>query len=112
MSGRVVNIRLSDYDVYIGRAGHGHDGYFGNPAVVGEECVMCGQEHMGAASTLPCFADYFIERLFVDTEYRERVAALRGKRLGCFCAPRNGLCAGDSLRCHGQIILRWLERET
>ncbi len=28
---RVVNIRKKAYDVYIGRAGKGQDGYFGNP---------------------------------------------------------------------------------
>ena len=28
---RVVNIRKEAYDVYIGRAGKGQDGYFGNP---------------------------------------------------------------------------------
>lgn len=28
---RVVNIRKESCDVYIGRAGQGKDGYFGNP---------------------------------------------------------------------------------
>lgn len=28
---RVVNIRKETCDVYIGRAGYGKDGYFGNP---------------------------------------------------------------------------------
>ena len=32
---RVVNIREEDYDVYIGRAGRGMDGYFGNPFRLG-----------------------------------------------------------------------------
>lgn len=28
---KVVNLRKEDYDVYIGRAGKGQEGYFGNP---------------------------------------------------------------------------------
>lgn len=28
---KVVNIRKDDNDVYIGRAGKGQEGYFGNP---------------------------------------------------------------------------------
>lgn len=31
----VVNIKTDSYDVYIGRAGHGHSGYFGNPFNIG-----------------------------------------------------------------------------
>ena len=34
MKTRVVNIKEEKYDVYIGRAGRGQDGYFGNPFVL------------------------------------------------------------------------------
>ena len=33
----VVNIRTHEYDVYIGRAGHGRSGYFGNPFSVSRD---------------------------------------------------------------------------
>ena len=59
----VVNIRHAACDVYIGRAGHGEDGYFGNP-------------------------------------FRQRIHALKGKRLGCFCKP---------YPCHGDIIKEYLD---
>lgn len=32
---KVVNIRKDDYDVYIGRAGKGEVGYYGNPFRIG-----------------------------------------------------------------------------
>ena len=38
----VVNLNHSKYDVYIGRAGHGLDGPFGNPCRVGSRCPECG----------------------------------------------------------------------
>jgi len=49
---------------------------------------------------MTCFADYFYERLASDPEFRERVLALRGKTLGCFCKPR---------ACHGDVIANYLE---
>ena len=37
MNTRVVNIRYEECDVYIGRAGKGCDGYFGNPYYLGKD---------------------------------------------------------------------------
>jgi Domain of unknown function (DUF4326) len=82
-----------DYDVYIGRAGHGEDGYFGNPfpvAVYGRRVALSKYE----AS--------FNARVVEDAEFRKRVLELRGKRLACFCKPRED--------CHGDIIIAWLEK--
>lgn len=98
---RVVNIRRSAFDVYIGRVGKGYDGYFGNPHVVGQRCTRCGEVHDTGSSTLPCFADYFRARIGQDAEFRMRVLGLAGKRLGCFCAPN---C------CHGDVIAAFLNR--
>ncbi len=88
----VVNLHDEPFDVYIGRAGHGYDGYFGNPFSDG-----------GRARNITRFATYFLDRVEHDPEYRARVLALRGKRLGCFCAP---------LMCHGEVIARWVDRQT
>lgn len=90
------------YDVYIGRAGRGEDGYYGNPHVRGERCFRCGETHLTPASTLPCFEQYFLERLGSDPEYRARIRGLRGKVLGCFCLPH--------APCHGRVMARWLDR--
>lgn len=95
----VVNLRRDDFDVYIGRAGMGCDGYFGNPFRCREPCARCGHVHMTVGSTIPCFKAYFYERLASDPEFKERVEALRGKVLGCFCKPKP---------CHGDIIAKYL----
>ena len=87
----VINIRTGlRFDVYIGR-GHGHGGYFGNPyrLRLGERRGM----------TLDRYRTYFYDRITTDSEFRERVLALKGKVLGCFCHPQP---------CHGDIIIEWL----
>lgn len=88
---RVVNLNESPYDVYIGRAGHGQDGYFGNPYKLTE-----GRR----GSTLEAYKRYFYERLEYDAEFKRRVLELRNKTLGCFCKPNP---------CHGDIIKEYLD---
>lgn len=63
---------------YIGRCGHGFDGYFGNPRTV-----------------LEGYGVYLMERLLDDREFREEVRGLAGKTLVCFCKPKP--CHGDLL---------------
>lgn len=92
---QVVNLRRSAYDVYIGRAGHGHDGRFGNPVRVGRPCPICGETHREVGSTLFCYDLYLTLRVTLDDTFREAVRGLAGKRLGCFCAPAP--CHGDTL---------------
>jgi hypothetical protein len=97
----VANLLRGDhYDVYIGRAGHGHDGYFGNPVHRNRRCPVCGATHYERGDTIACFERYFLERLTRDPEYRRRIIELKGKRLGCFCNPRP---------CHGDVIARWID---
>ncbi len=87
----VVNLRYEPYDQYIGRPGHGQDGYFGNPFP-----LQPGEER---GATLDRYRNYFEYRLKTDPEFKARVHALRGKTLGCFCKPRP---------CHGDIICEYL----
>lgn len=89
MKTTAVNLRREAFDVYIGRAGKGQDGYFGNPFTV--------QEHGAAA--LPKFIEYFHKRIETDPEFHLRVLGLHGKRLGCFCKPRD---------CHGDVIAAYV----
>jgi hypothetical protein len=95
----VVNLRRQEYDVYIGRPGHGHEGYFGNPHRSNSPCIRCSRTHTKPGDTIPCFREYFEERLANDPEYKRRVMELAGKRLGCFCVPGP---------CHGRIIANYL----
>ena len=87
----VVNIRYQEYDEYCGRAGHGQSGYFGNPFPIaaGESRESCIQK----------FRSYFYKRLESDPEFKCRVHTLKGKRLGCFCAPK---------ACHCDIIAEYV----
>lgn len=93
MATTVIHIKdRQPSDIYIGRAGHREDGYFGNPF------KLSAQE--SRSDTIERFKAWFLNRVKTDPEYRQRVLALRGKRLVCFCKP---------LACHGDVIAEWLE---
>lgn len=94
---RVVNLRREPYDVYVGRAGHGQDGYFGNPVRTGETCPVCGEVHRERGETIACFEVYARRRMQTDPTYARRVRDLRGKVLGCFCKPKP---------CHGDVLVK------
>ena len=88
---RVVNLRKDRYDMYIGRAGRGQDGYFGNPFPLGEQ---------PRGATIARYREHFLERLRADEQFARRVRALKGKTLGCFCKPHP---------CHGDVIAEYLD---
>lgn len=97
----VVNLNNNeDYDVYIGRAGRGLDGYFGNPIVRGEKCCVCGDKHFNNESIVACYRKRFYRMIEEDEVFAERISQLKGKRLGCFCKPDH---------CHGDVIADYLE---
>ena len=93
---KVVNIFHNEpFDIYIGRRGHGYDGYFGNPYRIDLKSGYL------RSKTIFMFRKYFRDRLKRDPEYKRRVLELRGKTLGCFCKP---------YPCHGDIIAEWLDK--
>ena len=90
---RVVNMRNYRGEcVYIGRAGQGYDGYFGNPVILRRESDR--------DKVLSEYADYFFARMEADPEFAARIHALKGQVLACFCKPR---------RCHGDVIAAYLD---
>ena len=89
----VVNMRTSAFDVMIDRSSP-----FGNPFHVGKD----GDRVIVLAK----YRRYFYERVENDVDFRTQVLALRGKRLGCWCAGTGR--RGPQL-CHGMIIVEWLE---
>lgn len=95
MTTKVVNLHSQSYDVYIGRAGKGQDGYFGNPFR-----VIDYLNPMERALALIQYTRYFNKKVATDVEFANRVLLLREKRLGCFCKP-NG--------CHGDVIAAWVD---
>jgi hypothetical protein len=100
MTTRVVHLKFEPYDVYIGRAGKGQDGYFGNPYRIGGYCERCELLLPKAEHAVRCFKHYFLERLQTDPSFKVAVLSLEGKALGCFCKPGP---------CHGDVIVEWLE---
>ena len=83
--------RLPDY-IYIGRAGHGFNGHFGNPFVKGID----GQR----GEVISKYRAYIRERLANDAEFKQAVRGLAGKTLVCFCKPR---------ACHGDVLAEWAD---
>jgi hypothetical protein len=81
----VVNIRGSaTYDVYIGRPSK-----FGNPFLVGED---------GSREEV---ISLYREWILTQPELLDALHELKGKRLGCYCAP---------LACHGDVLAEMAER--
>ncbi len=76
--------------VYAGRAGHGRDGYYGNPVRRGDICPECGKQHMTNGSTLPCFRIILRRRLSEDEELKDNLlqAWNENKIFLCFCHPQ------------------------
>lgn len=89
---RIVNIKNEPCEVYIGRKGKGKNGYFGNPFYMRTE-----EER---THVIEKFRFYFYNRLKTDAEFRQRIHALKGKTLGCFCKPNP---------CHGDVIKEYLD---
>lgn len=104
MTTKVISIRQApagwehnpDF-VYIGRAGRGHDGYFGNPHSIGD--CQCGQQH-DRAGAIRAFNEDF-QRYLRNPEYVFALRGCKGKTLVCFCAPQ---------ACHGDVIAQWLDK--
>lgn len=89
----VTNFHTEEFDVYIGRAGRGWKGTFGNPfnRKLGEK----------RGATLERFEAYFLHRVEADPEFNSQCLGLAGQRLGC-----PGHCKPET--CHGTIIARWV----
>lgn len=90
-----ANVYKNKYDVYMGRAGRGHDGYFGNPIKL--------KKGDAPGSTLEEYERYFLNRMLNDIEFKEKVLSLKGKTLGCFCKSQE--------TCHVGVIIKYLEND-
>jgi hypothetical protein len=88
----VVNLNRSKFDVYIGRPGKGYSesaAPWGNPYEVGVDGTR--------AEVIAMFRKY-LER---SPTLLARLPELRGKYLGCFCAPAS---------CHGDVLAELANR--
>lgn len=79
MTRRVVHCKVDEFDVYIGRGSP-----WGNPFVIGED----GTREMVIAK--------YREWIRKQPELVKQLPTLRGKILGCYCAPN---------ACHGDVLV-------
>lgn len=87
---RVVHCKREPFDVYIGRACHGFAGSkWGNPFKVPKGYDLIKDPDQ----ILKQYEDYLLSR----PELVAALPELRGKVLGCWCAPNP---------CHGDVLLR------
>jgi len=85
---KVVNKKhATGFEVYIGRPS-----VFGNPFVIGKDGTREEVIHK--------YRQLLHHKLKTDAKFKAQVDALKGKTLGCFCAPAP---------CHGDAIVEYLE---
>jgi len=80
----VVNIRTNAYDVYIGRGSK-----WGNPFKIGQD---------GTRGQVIC---KYMAWILADLDLIQALSELKGKRLGCFCAPKP---------CHGDVLVELINK--
>ena len=107
---KIVNLSNESYDVYIGRGIEyhthmlaknikpGEKGWLGNPHPIGW-CDICSAYHT-RDECIDKFKEDFYKKIKSDAGFKKSVLSLQGKRLGCYCKPKN---------CHGDIIKQWIE---
>ena len=100
---RVINIHSGiKYDVYIGRAGKGHSGQFGNLHPIGY-CNICKVRH-DRAEAIAAYKKDFYQRIDKDEDFRQNVLELKDKTLGCFCKLPH-----KEVSCHGDVLKEYLD---
>lgn len=82
----VVNIKHEKCEIFCGRGS-----LFGNPYRIGD--------HGTRDDVIEKYRELFYKKL-LNPDFHDRVMALKGKRLGCYCKP---------LRCHCDIIVEYLD---
>ena len=95
---RVVHCRKEPFDVYIGRSMPRYPELratgWGNP-------FRPARGEQGAARAVQQYRAWIAEQPQLLT----RLSELRGKTLGCWCAPLGGLTGDlDGRICHGQVL--------
>lgn len=80
----VVHCKRQPYDVYIGRPS-----IWGNPFVIGKDGTR--------AEVIEKYREYVLSNKYLMA----RIGDLKGKTLGCWCAP---------LACHGDVLVQLSNR--
>jgi hypothetical protein len=85
MTARAVNKYKEDYDVYIGRGSIWGNPYSHKEGTKAKHLVATREE------AVEKYREYVLGNKFLLSQLHK----LRGKRLGCFCAPQ---------ACHGDVL--------
>lgn len=85
MTTRVVHCKKEPYDVYIGRPSK-----WGNPYKIGPDGTR--------EEVIQKYEQYLLR----NNELLSSISELRGKVLGCWCAPN---------KCHGDVLVEFVEAQ-
>ena len=97
---RVVHVRRAPHDVYIGRA---------LPPLGFQASVWANPFKIRPGCNREQVLEKYETYLHGSPALLARLPELRGKVLGCWCAPEGGLAVDDPLICHGQVLARLTE---
>jgi hypothetical protein len=93
-----VNVRFGEpYDVYVGRRTVYRGRFLAASRWANPFKITPAQSR---EAVIARFRAYVLE----NPELRAALPELRGKTLGCWCAPVGGLTAADPIVCHGQVL--------
>ncbi len=87
---------IQDCDIYIGKkANKGgwklKESIFANPF---------SEKKFGKEKAINYYRNHLEYRLYHEEDFREELAKLKGKKLGCFCEGR----------CHGEVLIEMIEK--
>ena len=95
---KVVNVRYADYDIYVGRYNNKipsskifYDNILGNPYVINFQNTR--------KIVIELYKLHFYKLIKDDPLLIEKLKTLKGKTLGCWCAPK---------ACHADIIASYV----
>lgn len=92
MNSVVVHCKKDQYDVYIGRARNGSGGVWGNPFThIANKATLAKFVMPSRDAAIVAHREWFVQQ----PDLLARLGELRGKTLGCWCAP---------LPCHGDFL--------
>lgn len=89
MTTRAVNKRFESYDVYIGRGSRWGNDFSHREGTKASHVVASRDE------AIACYREWLWAEIAAGRVTLEELAALHGKRLGCFCKPK---------ACHGDVL--------
>lgn len=104
MKTTIVNIKNSDYDIYIGRGKcwkTGIDSEFGNPFThIKDKTTLASFVVESRQKAIESHYFYLRNKLASNKILLDKFKLLKGKILGCHCKPKS---------CHGDNIIKLLD---